>query len=163
MGDLCWHTDQSEILPTKNIIIFFCQKYKSMKIKYIHLAKLCVCMSLLLFLKTLSERTVKLKAVTSLPYVTPYKCVNTSALHRGESSWHRPASVWQLWCRFEGSHLCEGSPGGRVGVWRHPGLGSLGEGACDGGYEDHGPVSGGSFYRHWLQYWSVIKLDRKSQ
>ena len=36
--------------------------------------------------KVESERTVGLKAVRSLPDVTPYKCVNTSALHRGESS-----------------------------------------------------------------------------
>ena len=79
-----------------------------MKIRYIHLAKLCVCLSLLLFLRTLwvrdtvyaentesnialeekveSERTAGLKAVTSLPDITPHKCVNTSALHRGESS-----------------------------------------------------------------------------
>ena len=79
-----------------------------MKIRYIHLAKLCVLLSLLLFLMTLwdsdtvyaentesnialeqkveSERTVGLKAVTSLPDITPQKCVNTSALHRGEPS-----------------------------------------------------------------------------
>ena len=79
-----------------------------MKIRYIHLAKLCVCLSLLLFLMTLwdwdtiyeentesnialeekveSERTAGLKAVTSLPDITPHKCVNTSALHKGESS-----------------------------------------------------------------------------
>ena len=36
--------------------------------------------------KVESERTVGLKAVRSLPDVTPHKCVNTSALHRGESS-----------------------------------------------------------------------------
>ena len=79
-----------------------------MKMRYIHLAKLCAFLSLLLFLMTLwdsdtvyaentesnialeqkveSERTVGLKAVTSLPDITPHKCVNTSALHRGESS-----------------------------------------------------------------------------
>ena len=81
---------------------------KIMKIRYIHLAKLCVCLSLLLFLMTLwdwdtiyeentesnialekkveSERTVGLKAVRSLPNITLHKCVNTSALHRRESS-----------------------------------------------------------------------------
>ena len=86
-----------------------------MKIRYIRLAKLCVCLSLLLFLMTLwdwdtiyeentesniyilpgnialekkveSERTVGLKAVRSLPNITLHKCVNTSALHRRESS-----------------------------------------------------------------------------
>ena len=36
--------------------------------------------------KVESERTVGLKAVTSLPDITPHKCVNTSALHKGESS-----------------------------------------------------------------------------
>ena len=36
--------------------------------------------------KVESERTVGLKAVRSLHNITPHKCVNTSALHRGESS-----------------------------------------------------------------------------
>ena len=36
--------------------------------------------------KVESERTVGLKAVTSLPDITPHKCVNTSALHKGELS-----------------------------------------------------------------------------
>ena len=180
--DLSWHQHHSEILKQARTSSFSSASMKIMKIRYIHLAKLCVCLSLLLFLMTLwdrdtayaentesnialeqkveSERIVGLKAVTSLPDITPHKCVNTSALHRGESSWHRPATVWPFWCRFEGSHLCEGSPGGRVGVWRHPRLGSLGEGDRGGGHEDHRQVPGGCLHGHWLQYWSVLLFQK---